>query len=251
MQESNRVIPSKGLDALLSPHQVIMAYFGGIQPMRIELTPQEARVIGSLMEKEITTPEQYPLSLNALTAACNQKSSRDPVMNLSDEEVQNQIDALIKKHLISEQSGFGSRVPKYKHRFCNTGFGGFEFSAQEVGILCLLLLRGPQTPGELRTRTQRICQFEDVEQVEQVLKMLMERGDGPFVSRLAREPGKRESRYQHLFGDESEIVLSEELPETLSPESNDLMRLVGEMRDELEELRQRVARLEKERSVPN
>jgi uncharacterized protein YceH (UPF0502 family) len=211
--------------------------------MRIELTPLEARVIGSLLEKEITTPEQYPLSLNALTAACNQKSSRDPVMHLTEEEVRNQVDTLVKKHLVSEQSGYGGRVPKYKHRFCNTGFGGFEFSAQELGLLCLLLLRGPQTAGELRTRSQRLCQFDDVDETEQVLQGLMERSDGPFVTRLTREPGKREPRYRHLFGDESDMPLPE-YEASQTTEAEDLVEVVRQMREELDELKQRVERLE-------
>lgn len=213
--------------------------------MRIELTAGEARVIGSLLEKEIITPEQYPLSLNALTGACNQKSSREPVMALSEAEVQGILDDLVKKHLVREQSGFGSRVPKYQHRFCNTGFGGFEFSPQELGILCMLLLRGPQTPGELRTRTQRLCQFDDVGQTEQVLQGLIARNDGPFVARLPREAGKRESRYRHLFGDESEPPLSETVEEQTAPD-DELMRQLQAVRAELDELKQRVARLEGE-----
>jgi uncharacterized protein YceH (UPF0502 family) len=213
--------------------------------MRIELTPVEARLIGSLLEKEIITPEQYPLSLNALTAASNQKSSREPVMQLSESEVQNAIDSLVRKHLVSAQSGFGSRVPKYKHRFCNTGFGGFEFSAQEAGVICMLLLRGAQTPGELRTRTQRLCHFSDVGETERVLQSLMERGDGPFVARLPREPGKRESRYQHLFTEAGEIPTSEDRPEMDAP-AEDLAQRLQEMRVELDELKQRVARLEGE-----
>ncbi|MGD8908413.1 MAG: DUF480 domain-containing protein [Chromatiales bacterium] len=214
--------------------------------MRIELTPIEARVIGCLLEKETITPEHYPLSLNGLTAACNQKSSRHPVMHLSEEEVQGVLDELIKKHLVSEQSGYGSRVPKYKHRFCNTGFGGFEFSAQEVGLLCMLLLRGCQTPGELRSRTQRLCHFDDVNETERVLKTLMERSDGPFVARLPRESGRRESRYRHLFGDESEAALPEAPEETSATAADDLPRLLREMRIELDELRQRVERLEEQ-----
>jgi uncharacterized protein YceH (UPF0502 family) len=213
--------------------------------MRIELNPQEARVIGCLLEKEIITPEQYPLSLNALTSACNQKSSRDPVMALSEQEVQAVVDGLVKRHLVSERSGFGSRVAKYQHRFCNTGFGGFEFSSQEVGVICMLLLRGAQTPGELRTRTQRLCHFDDVNESEQVLQALMERSEGPFVARLPREPGKRESRYRHLFADESDPSLVEGLEE-VSASGDDLMQLIREMRVELDELKQRVARLEGE-----
>lgn len=167
--------------------------------MHVELTPHEARVIGSLIEKEITTPDQYPLSLGALTAACNQKTNREPVLNLAESEVQELVDGLAKKHLVMERSGFGSRVPKYQHRFCNTDFGDLHFTAQELGVICVLFLRGPQTPGELRTRTNRLCEFADVHETEAVLQKLMEREDGPYVVRLPREPGKRESRYMHLF----------------------------------------------------
>ena len=178
--------------------------------MLIEITPLEARVVGSLIEKEITTPDQYPLSLGALTHACKQKSNRDPVMQMSEVDVQEIVDGLMKKHLLSDRTGFGSRVTKYQHRFCNVGFGSLEFSAQELGVLCVLLLRGPQTPGELRTRTNRLCSFSDVHETEAVLKQLMERVDGPFVVRLAREPGKRESRYDHLFSGEVEAAATHE-----------------------------------------
>jgi uncharacterized protein len=168
--------------------------------MNIEFTPYEARVIGSLIEKEATTPDQYPLSLNALTSACNQKTNRDPVLELSEAVVQQTLDSLMKKYMVSDKSaGYGGRVTKYRHRFCNTEFGSLKFSKQEVGMLCVLLLRGPQTPGELRTRTHRLCEFADTEEVEAALKTLMEREDGPFVARLPRAPGERESRYAHLF----------------------------------------------------
>lgn len=177
--------------------------------MRIELTTLEARIIGCLLEKEITTPDQYPLSLSALTHACNQKSSRDPVLQLTETEVQNSLDDLRKKHLVSDRSGFGSRVTKYQHRFCNLGFGSLEFSPQELGIICVLLLRGAQTPGELRSRTNRLCEFSDVQETESVLVNLMRREDGPFVTRLVREPGKRESRYAHLLS--GEVVEEQEL----------------------------------------
>ncbi|MEJ2160470.1 MAG: DUF480 domain-containing protein [Chromatiales bacterium] len=170
--------------------------------MDLVLGEHEARVVGSLLEKEITTPDQYPLSLNALTSACNQKSNRDPVMSLDEAEVLAALDSLRGKHLILEKSGFGSRVPKYQHRFCNTQFGTLQFSEQEFGLVCVLLLRGPQTPGELRSRTQRLCRFSDVGEVEACLEALADREDGPFVVRLAREPGKRESRYAHLFSGE-------------------------------------------------
>lgn len=168
--------------------------------MDIHLTPNEARVIGCLLEKQRTTPEHYPLSLNALTHACNQKSNRDPVIDLDEATVQDTIEALIKKRYAIEKSGFGSRVTKYQHRFCNTEFGALKFSDQELGIVCVLLLRGPQTPGELRTRTERLCRFQDIHEVESTLDHLMLRDDGPFVAKLPREQGKREARFAHLFG---------------------------------------------------
>jgi uncharacterized protein YceH (UPF0502 family) len=169
--------------------------------MNIELSAIEARVVGCLIEKEITTPDQYPLSLNALTNACNQKTNREPVLELTEAAVQQAVDGLMKKHHVSDKSaGYGGRVTKYKHRFCNTEFGSFKLSKQELGIICVLLLRGPQTPGELRSRTNRLCDFADAAQVESTLKGLMEREDGPFIARLPRAPGARESRYAHLGG---------------------------------------------------
>jgi uncharacterized protein YceH (UPF0502 family) len=171
--------------------------------MKVRLDTLEARVIGCLIEKQITTPDQYPLSLNALANACNQKSNRDPVMALEESAVQSTLDELSRKHLVLEKSGFGSRVPKYQHRFCNTEFGTLRLSAQELAVICELLLRGPQTPGELRGRASRMASFSDVTQVETVLHELAERTDGPFVARLPREPGRRESRYMQLFTGEA------------------------------------------------
>lgn len=173
--------------------------------MDIYMTPCEARVIGCLLEKQRITPEHYPLSLNALTSACNQKSSRDPVLELDEATVRETLEMLMKKRHVIEKSGFGSRVTRYQHRFCNTEFGGLKFSEQELGIICVLLLRGPQTPGELRTRTERLCKFQDIHAVESTLDHLMQREDGPFVARLDREPGKREARFTHLFGGDPEI----------------------------------------------
>ena len=170
--------------------------------MNIELTLHETRIIGCLIEKEITTPEQYPLSLNALTNACNQRSNRDPVLELDEAEVQQVVDGLIRKFHVSEQSGYGSRVRKFQQRFCNSNFGVLKFSPQELGIVCELFLRGPQTPGELRSHASRLCRFGDVTEVEAVLVQLARREDGPFVVRLPREPGKRESRYAHLLSGE-------------------------------------------------
>jgi len=171
--------------------------------MTIELTVNEARVIGCLIEKQIATPDQYPLSLNALTNACNQKSNRDPVLDLDEREVQSVVDWLMRRQLVLERSGFGSRVPKYQHLFCNTQYGSLKFSPQETAIVCELLLRGPQTPGELRTHAARLAPLHDVTEVETALEELATRPDGPFVARLAREPGRRESRYMHLFSGEA------------------------------------------------
>ena len=168
--------------------------------MNIELSVLEARVIGCLIEKQITTPEQYPMSLNALTNACNQKSNRDPVLQLPETQVQSLIDGLSRKHLLLERSGFGSRVAKYQQRFCNTEFSVFQFTPQERAIVCELLLRGPQTPGELRSRAARMAEFADAGQAESALEALARRESGPLVRRLEREAGKREARYAHLFG---------------------------------------------------
>jgi hypothetical protein len=169
--------------------------------MPVELSPLEARIIGCLIEKQIATPDQYPLSINSLTAACNQKSNRDPVMHLDEREVQKAVDHLIRRNLILDRSGFGSRVQKYQHLFCNTEYGSLRFSAVQTAVLCELLLRGAQTPGELRNRAARLAKIADLTEVETALEDLMTRPDGPFVARLAREPGKREARYAHLFGD--------------------------------------------------
>ena len=135
----------------------------------------------------------------ALTNACNQKSNRDPVLELDETSVQQILDQLVRKRLVSEESGYGSRVPKYRHRFCNSEYGQLKFNPQELGIVCELLLRGAQTPGELRTRASRLCPLKDVSEAEAVLEKLATREDGPFVVRLPREPGKRESRYAHVF----------------------------------------------------
>jgi uncharacterized protein YceH (UPF0502 family) len=180
--------------------------------MKIQLEPLEARIIGCLIEKQITTPDQYPLSLNALTLACNQKSNREPAMNVDDGAVQATLDGLSKKHLVMEKSGFGSRVPKYQHRFCNTEFGTLKFTPLELAIVCELMLRGPQTPGELRGRVGRMAPVGDVSEVEAALNQLAGREDGPFVVRLAREAGRRDSRYAQLFTGEIDESQTESAP---------------------------------------
>jgi len=222
----------------------------------IHLSPYEARVIGCLLEKQRTTPEQYPLSLNALTNACNQKSSRDPVLDLDEATVQDTIDALMKKHYVTDKSGFGSRVTKYQHRFCNTEFGTLKLSEQEVGIVCVLLLRGPQTPGELRTRTERLCNFHDVGEVEATLERLMQREDGPFVAKLPREPGKRESRFVQLFGGAPEIqevavhtAAVQAEPAADVGRMEQLERTVVRLQEELASLKERLDRMSPEQDT--
>ncbi|MGH8303811.1 MAG: YceH family protein [Steroidobacteraceae bacterium] len=209
--------------------------------MRIELDSLEARIIGCLIEKQITTPDQYPLSLNALVSACNQKSNRDPEMSLDEATVQGTVDALSRKHLVLERSGFGSRVPKYPHLFCYTEFGTLKFSPQELAIVCELLLRGPQTPGELRSRASRMATFADASQIETALTSLQERESGPLVARLPREPGRRDSRYMHLFSGEAipEIAAEGRAVETPPQEraGESLEGRVARLETELELLR--------------
>ncbi|KAA0537851.1 YceH family protein [Citrobacter freundii] len=206
--------------------------------MKYELTATEARVIGCLLEKQVTTPEQYPLSVNGVVTACNQKTNREPVMNLSESDVQEQLDNLVKRHFLRTVSGFGNRVTKYEQRFCNSEFGNLKLSAAEVAIITTLLLRGAQTPGELRSRASRMYEFSDMAEVESTLENLANREDGPYVIRLAREPGKRESRYMHLLCGEVDeaIAAADELPAA----SGDLHARVEALEMEVAELKQRL-----------
>lgn len=198
-----------------------------------KLTEMQLRVIGVLLEKETTTPEQYPLSLNGLTVGCNQKSNREPVVSYTEAQVQDTLQELRDKRLINDSSGFGSRVTKYQHRFCNTEFGSLKLSEQQRAIICVLFLRGPQTPGELRTRTNRLAEFASVDEVELALEALSDLDSEKLVIKLPREPGKRESRYAHCFKD------GEELP--TAPSNSDLATIQG---DDTAELASRVAVLE-------
>jgi uncharacterized protein len=217
--------------------------------MNIELSPLEARVIGCLIEKLITTPDNYPLSLNALVNACNQKSNRDPLMEVDERTIQDTVDTLARKHFVIEKSGFGSRVPKYQHRFCNTEYGTLKLTAQELAIVCELLLRGPQTPGELRTRASRMASFSEVGQVEAALESLRTREDGPFVVRLPREPGRRDSRYAHLFSGAVAVAAIEDEPPTVASSNvaaatpsrlDRLEEQVRQLREELDEVKRRL-----------
>ncbi|EJL6848196.1 YceH family protein [Vibrio cholerae] len=208
--------------------------------MNIQLSPLEARVIGCLIEKEFTTPDHYPLTLNSLTTACNQKSNREPVLNLSEAEMQDTVEGLIARRLVSDESSFNSRTSKYQHRFCNTEFGDLKLNQQELGLICCLLLRGAQTPGELRTRTNRLCTFTDVKETEAVLERLANRDSGALVVKLPREPGKRESRYHHLFCGEVDMTafaVSSDNEEVASSQFSELEQEVAALREEVAELR--------------
>jgi hypothetical protein len=165
----------------------------------LNLNAHEARVIGCLMEKSVVTPDQYPLTLNALTNACNQKSSRNPVMSLDQGPVERIARDLQAKHLVYAEENFKSGVVKFKQRFCNTQFGDYQFDPPEFAIVCLLLLRGPQTPGELRARSGRLHTFPDNAAVVDALAGLIEREGNPLAVKLPRTPGRKDSEYMHLF----------------------------------------------------
>ena len=216
--------------------------------MDIVLSSHEVRIMGCLIEKEVTTPDQYPLSLNALTLACNQKSNRDPVMSLEEAAVQDALQQLLEKRLVMERSGHGSRVVKYQQRMAGTEFSVLDLSQQEIGILCVLMLRGAQTPGEIRTRTQRLCQFKDVAEVESVLNRLASRDDGPFVVKLPREVGRRESRFAHLLSGEVESVepVVEKIVVSHAIEDESYEQRLDLLEAEVDALKQEVAQLKAE-----
>ncbi len=165
----------------------------------LNLTANETRVIGCLLEKSLVTPDQYPLTLNALTNACNQKSSRSPVMTLTQGVVQHTVRELEAKSLVSYEENFKRGVEKYKHRFCNTHFSDLQLDPAEYAIVCVLLLRGPQTPGELRTHCARLHDFSDNHAVTEALTGLIERDGGALLVQLPRTAGRKDSEYMHLF----------------------------------------------------
>lgn len=217
--------------------------------MNTVLSPIEARIIGCLIEKEVTTPDHYPLTLNSLTTACNQKSNRDPVLSLSESDVLDAVDGLIARRMVSDESSFNSRVNKYQHRFCNTEFGDLQFIEQERAIICCMLLRGAQTPGELRTRTGRLANFNDVKEVEATLDKLAAREAGALVVKLPREAGKRESRYQHLLSGEVDVEAFETAsvgaatPSATSEKFEELESEIASLRAEVAELKELVESL--------
>ena len=216
-------------------------------PLSFELNDVEARVLGSLIEKDITTPDYYPLSLNALVNACNQKNNRDPAMNLDEAAVRQALDSLQQKRLAGPASGADSRVTKYEHRLQEA----LNLRRDETAILCVLLLRGAQTPGELRGRTERMHRFEHLEDVQSALQRLIEH-DPPLAVMLARQPGTKESRYVHLLsGDASKYDTAP--PSSYQPVSSpgvdrieQLERTVAGLREEMQELRDQFASFRKQ-----
>ena len=173
--------------------------------MKISLTRTEARVLGVLLEKAATTPDQYPLSLNAVTTGCNQKSNRDPVTNIDQTENIAALDGLVRKHLIRERSDAGSRVAKYAHRLSGSLGLTYDFKDEELAVLCVLLLRGAQTVGEIRVRTGRLHAFDGLSAVEKVLDRLTAHADGTYVRRLERESGRKEARFMQLLCEEDAV----------------------------------------------
>jgi uncharacterized protein YceH (UPF0502 family) len=200
-----------------------------------KLSAEEIRVLGSLMEKSRTTPDYYPMTINSLTAACNQKSSRKPVVQYDDDTVVKALDSLKKKGLVSTATGGSSRAVKYKHNFAIV----FPVIPAEVALICLLMLRGPQTPGELNTNSGRLYEFETLDDVQQTLEKLSS-GDVPFLTLLPRRSGQKEARYMHLLAETLEIPEDDET-ETGYASSNQTSNVTA--------LEQRVAKLEEELST--
>ena len=203
-----------------------------------KLDEVEVRVLGALLEKDITTPDYYPLSLNALINACNQKSNRDPVMALDESAVRDALDRLNGKNLAGQATSADSRVPKYAHRLQEV----FNFDRREMAVLCVLLLRGPQTPGELRGRTERMYRFDDLGVVESTLHRLMER-EPPLVMKLPRQPGTKESRYAHLLAGEMEGWSEPAETQPLAATSIEDEQRIARLETEVHSLRQEVADL--------
>ncbi len=203
------------------------------------LTANEARVIGCLIEKSVITSDQYPLTLNALTNACNQKSGRNPVMSLQKGMVQRIVRDLETKKLVRVEENFKSGVEKYVQRFCNTRFSDYQFDPPQFAVVCLLLLRGPQTPGELRARSGRLHTFADNATVVDALTTLIEQEGNPLVVKLPRTPGRKDSEYMHLFSGPIDV-------EAHASQSQAAMATGSTERVSVSELTQRVSTLEAE-----
>ncbi len=209
--------------------------------MPVNLNSHEQRVLGCLLEKAVLTPDQYPLSLNALVNACNQKSSRQPVMALEQGEVQRAVRSLQDKHLLRSDENFKTQVEKYDHRFCNTPFSDYQFSPPQYAIITVLLLRGPRTPGELRANSGRLYEFADNGEVVSELESLMNLDNGACVAKLPRTPGRKDSEYQHLFGDapieSAAPAAAQAAPvERKTPAPDDLSKRVAELESALARL---------------
>lgn len=219
--------------------------------MKILLSENAVRALGALLEKESTTPENYPLSLNALTNACNQKTNREPVLSLSENAVLDAIEELVRHGLVSRRGGAGSRVDKFAHRLNNRLTDEYDFDASERAVLCVLMLRGPQTIGEIRQRCTRLHTFEDSDALAAVLETLAEREDGPFVSQLARQSGHKEARFVHLWSGEPDpsllIEIANRVDDTPSRVQNEAR--IDRLEAQLAALGARVDRLEHELGV--
>ncbi len=212
--------------------------------MQETLNDREARVIGCLIEKSIVTPDQYPMTLNALTNACNQKSSRDPVMSLTPGEVQQTIRSLEAKHLVRRDENFKSRAEKYSQRFCGTRYSDLQFSAAETAIVCLLLLRGPQTPGELRSRSGRLHNFDDHADVVSTLEGLVHHDRGPMLVKLPRTPGRKDAEYMHLFSGPIDVEAYSEQAMKAKPVSSRAAAGVAQLEERIEKLEVAVRELQ-------
>lgn len=211
--------------------------------MLTELNEIEARVIGCLIEKSIVTPDQYPITLNALTNACNQKSSRDPVMSLSQGEVQHTIRMLEGKHLARTEENFKSRTEKYSQRFCSTRYSDLQLDPAQVAVVCLLLLRGPQTPGELKARSGRLHNFADNSEVVVALDSLADRECDALLVKLPRTVGRKDSEYMHLFAGPIDLEAYGRKTHTAKPPAGSAQSNVAELIERIEKLEAEVAEL--------
>ncbi len=215
--------------------------------MLFVLTEIEARVLGALIEKDITTPDYYPLSLNALVNACNQKNNRDPVMTLEEDSVADALATLQEKRLAGPASGADGRVTKYEHRLQEV----FNFDRREIAVLCVLLLRGPQTPGELRGRTERMYHFEALDDVVSTLDRLAQR-QPPLSAILPRQPGTKESRYMHLFSGDAPATIDADVARASSrapDQPNSAADRLSNLEDEVAKLRREVAEIHQQLSA--
>ena len=212
----------------------------------LNLSVNEVRIIGCLMEKSVVTPEQYPLTLNALTNACNQKSSRHPVMSLEPGKVLHAVRELQAQHLVRAEENFKRGVEKFKQTFCNTHFGEYQFDPAQFAIVCLLLLRGPQTPGELRAHSGRLHTFADNAAVVDSLTGLIERKGGPLVVQLPRTPGRKDAEYMHLFSGPIDVEAQVSQPQTTIGDETSKKVSVSELVQRLCKLEAEVAELKEQ-----